>query len=126
MNPPRTLADLRELIARGNGSNIAVTSDQATDPRLKIRLHPGPPDQGRAAVLAAARTLPRWRVADSTAEILWLTRTTRVFRFVDDIYVGFEPREGGTAILARSASRVGQGDLGQNRRNLAELWGAMR
>jgi uncharacterized protein (DUF1499 family) len=53
------------------------------------------------------------------------TRTTRIFRFVDDISVLLEPAVGGTAVAARSGSRIGRGDLGQNRRNLAELWEAL-
>jgi uncharacterized protein (DUF1499 family) len=69
--------------------------------------------------------MPRWKVADSTGAVLWITRTTRLFRFVDDLYLLVEPRGDQSAILVRSASRVGKGDLGQNRRNIAELWVAI-
>ncbi|WP_246112811.1 DUF1499 domain-containing protein [Allorhodopirellula solitaria] len=58
---------------------------------------------------------------------LHLTRTTPVFRFVDDIWVELTPQEVAagepprTRVDAASQSRVGKGDLGQNPRNLKAL-----
>lgn len=58
---------------------------------------------------------------------LHLTRTTAVFRFVDDIYIEITPIAPAVdgsprcGIDAESQSRVGKGDLGQNPRNLKEL-----
>jgi len=76
-------------------------------------------------VLRAVAMLPRWRVTGRGGAVIRATRTTRVFRFVDDVLLLLEPAAGGTLVHARSASRVGRGDLGQNRRNLAELWRAL-
>jgi uncharacterized protein (DUF1499 family) len=64
-------------------------------------------------------------VQDTSSAVVWVTRTTRLFRFVDDLYILVEPREGRSAVLVRSASRIGRGDLGQNRRNIIELWAAL-
>ncbi|MGB0599987.1 MAG: DUF1499 domain-containing protein [Rubripirellula sp.] len=50
-----------------------------------------------------------------------LTRTTRLFRFVDDIRVSLTPKAAGTRVDATSQSRIGKGDLGQNPRNLKEF-----
>ena len=50
-----------------------------------------------------------------------LTRTTGLFRFVDDIHVTISNANDGIRIDAESQSRVGKGDLGQNPRNLKEL-----
>jgi uncharacterized protein (DUF1499 family) len=44
---------------------------------------------------------------------------------VDDLYIGFDSTAEGSVVLVRSASRVGKGDLGQNRRNIQELWAAL-
>lgn len=118
-------AGFRALLARGNGSNVAVTSDSADDPRLTTRLMSTTIPEARAAILATVETMPRWTVVDSTGPVLWLTRTTRLFRFVDDLYVVVEARGEQSAVLVRSASRIGEGDLGQNRRNIAELWSAL-
>ena len=79
----------------------------------------------RGRIISAVLTLPRWQVQDTSGAVLWVTRITRLFRFVDDLYILVEPRDGGSAVLVRSASRIGQGDLGQNRRNIIELWAAL-
>jgi uncharacterized protein (DUF1499 family) len=68
----------------------------------------------------------RWRVESESPGELRLTRRTRVFRFVDDVIVTFKPAGPGTMIHAASKSRVGKGDLGQNRRNILELFAALR
>jgi uncharacterized protein (DUF1499 family) len=72
--------------------------------------------------------LPRWRVeqVDTSAGLVRATRRTRWWRFVDDITIRLEAFPGGTRVHARSESRIGRGDLGQNRRNLIELYAALR
>jgi uncharacterized protein (DUF1499 family) len=100
---------------------------------------PGNPDPGplelplplpetQARVEAAVRNLPRWQVVgvDSEGSVLRATRRTRLWRFVDDVTVRLEGTPGGTRVHARSQSRVGKGDLGQNRRNLLELFRALQ
>jgi uncharacterized protein (DUF1499 family) len=70
--------------------------------------------------------MPRWQVEGSPAPgELHLTRRTRTIRFVDDVLLRFETEGTGTKINASSKSRVGVGDLGQNRRNILELWKAI-
>ena len=113
------------LLEQGNGSNIAVTADGADDPRLRPHVYPLPPVQTAHAVVDAIDSLPRWEVVAGKDGVIWATRRTRLFRFVDDVYLLLLPAHDSTVIFARSASRVGAGDLGQNRRNLGELWEAM-
>ncbi|EMI15681.1 putative secreted protein [Rhodopirellula maiorica SM1] len=74
----------------------------------------------------------RWDIqskteSDGTIEYK-ITRTTALFRFVDDIEVKLVPDDSGTntRMHASSQSRVGKGDLGQNPRNLAELVNGLR
>ncbi|WP_302118571.1 DUF1499 domain-containing protein [Allorhodopirellula heiligendammensis] len=74
---------------------------------------------------------PGWDLAPGETtepgDRLHLTRTTPVFRFVDDIWVELTPQQPATGELPRtrvdacSQSRVGKGDLGQNPRNLKVL-----
>jgi uncharacterized protein (DUF1499 family) len=88
----------------------------------------GPLAEALRRVEAAVGRLPRWRVesSDPTAGTLHATRRTRLWGFVDDVRVRLEPADGGTVRLnARSESRVGKGDFGQNRRNLLELFAAL-
>ncbi|HVK18989.1 MAG TPA: DUF1499 domain-containing protein [Fimbriiglobus sp.] len=88
---------------------------------------PGPPADVARRIEAAARALPRWRIVsiDPVAGTAHLTRRTRVLRFTDDVRLSLTPGDGGTVVHAESRSRIGVGDLGQNRRNILELWAAL-
>jgi uncharacterized protein (DUF1499 family) len=78
-------------------------------------------------VRTVAAGLPRWRVEeDDEPGKVHLTRRTPLWGFVDDIRLRFLAAGPGTLIHARSQSRVGIGDFGQNRRNILELWAALR
>ncbi|MEP6686752.1 MAG: DUF1499 domain-containing protein [Gemmatimonadales bacterium] len=120
-----TADQVRGLLAAGSGANFAATSPAATDPRLRPRVLKLPPAAAGDRVAGAIAAISGWRVVGRGEGVIQATRTTRIFRFVDDISILLEPAVGGTAVSARSASRVGRGDLGQNRRNLAELWQAL-
>jgi uncharacterized protein (DUF1499 family) len=108
-------ATARARHAEGAGSNVAVaTHDLAVAP-----------DRAPALLVEAVMGLPRWRHEGTRGAVIWLTRRTRIFRFVDDIHVVVEPAPTGSRLLLRSASRVGKDDLGQNARNLGELLTAL-
>ena len=78
-------------------------------------------------VRRAAASLPRWAEVQSTPVGIHLARRTRLWRFTDDVAVLFaQDGMDRTLIHAESRSRVGQGDLGQNRRNILELFAAIR
>jgi len=117
--------EVRALLARGSGPNFAATSPAATDTRLRPRVLQLPPAAAADRVAGAIAARRGWRVVGRGDGVIQATRTTRIFRFVDDIAILLEPAAGGTAVSARSASRIGRRDLGQNRRNLAELWQAL-
>ena len=120
-----TPTEVRALLAEGSGSNFAATSPAATDPRLRPRVLKFPPSAASDRVAGAIAAIRGWRVVGRDDGVIQATRTTRVLHFVDDISILLEPAAGGTAVSARSASRVGRGDFGQNRRNLGELWQAL-
>ena len=95
-------------------------------PDLKPLELAGTPADAIRRVKATVGRLRRWAVVSETADSLHLTRGTRLFRFTDDITLTFHPTESGTRIHAESGSRIGAGDLGQNRRNILELFAAIR
>lgn len=66
---------------------------------------------------------PRWKVEAVYEDraMIHATHTTRLLRFVDDVHLVFEPDSRGSRLMAKSQSRVGKGDLGQNARNLRAL-----
>lgn len=118
---------------RDLSQNWASTSATAQDERLQNVVS----DKSRAelvlVVREAAKSLGNWQWADETAgengqvEEIHLVRTTKLMRFKDDIRVKLtEQGSGKIEISAESQSRVGKGDLGQNPRNLRELFSAIR
>jgi uncharacterized protein (DUF1499 family) len=120
-----TAGEVRTLLALGTGANFAATSPAAADRRLRPRVLSMPPAAAAERVAGAIAAIRGWRVVGRGEGVIQATRTTRLFRFVDDISILLEPAAGGTAISARSASRIGRRDFGQNRRNLSELWQAI-
>lgn len=103
-----------------------ANTDGPSHPDLAPLVLPLATEAAVERVRAAVEVLPRWRVEAAGPADLKLTRRTGVLRFVDDITLTFRPAGPGTLIHAESRSRIGKGDLGQNRRNILELWAAIR
>jgi len=112
------------LLKRGGGPTVAVTAPNADDARLRPHTYAGKASEVARLTEKAIAPLPRWEVIAGRSGVIWLTRRTRL-GFVDDIYLLLLPTGDSTVVFARSASRVGRFDLGQNRRNLGELWAAL-
>jgi len=90
------------------------------------RSYPQTPEKVLAAAEKTVARLPRWHVESRAESTLSAVRTTRVFRFKDDVVLRAAPTpSGGTSLALTSASRVGRNDLGQNARNLSELLAAL-
>jgi uncharacterized protein (DUF1499 family) len=111
-------------------TNVAETSEDAADPALRpIKTSLGTDDVVEL-VEQVAGTLDGWKLEaeDRTAESapLRFVRTTRLFRFKDDVSVRIMDKGEARVVTAVSRSRVGKGDLGQNPRNLRELLGRLR
>jgi len=114
-------------------TNTASTDDGYRD--LKPITIPRPPDQTANYVTSMAATLPDWGVESGAVAMpaqdgtinLHFVRTTKLMRFKDDVYVRLVPGEepDTTVVHVRSQSRLGQGDLGQNPRNIRELIGLL-
>ena len=110
--------------------NYASLDADSDDPRMHPPVLAESTDQIVDRIDAWVEVRPLWaveskEVSDSDAKI-HLTRTTRVFRWVDDIHVTLSSVDGGIQFNAESKSRVGKGDLGQNPRNLRELVAAVQ
>lgn len=84
-----------------------------------------PPEKLLALVEQAVEGLPRWSVLVSHGRGLRARRRTRLFRFADTITVRVIDWEDASSVSFESVSDVGGHDLGQNRRNLKELLGAI-
>ena len=106
-------------------SNQAGLSELASDPLLRPIEFNGPPADLAAIVERSVANLGQWDFVENSNEgdaiLLQLTHKTSTFGFVDDIHVTITPTEQGSLMTARSKSRIGFADLGQNPRNLKEL-----
>ena len=107
--------------------NWAETGEDG-DPALAPLVLSLPLAEALVGIEEAIRQLPRWRIDKVDADRLTIhaCRQTRFLRLVDDVRVRLEPTADGTRVHARSQSRVGIGDLGQNRRNLQQLLTALK
>lgn len=81
-------------------------------------------------LITKLQTKKIWRYSteeiDLSGKRIHLVRRTRVFRFADDIYLTWSDIPGGIRLNAHSQSRIGKGDLGQNRRNILEIFKKLR
>lgn len=69
-------------------------------------------------------SMPRWRVVTATNNYIHVECKSRIFRFVDDLELYFNPSNG--VISIRSASRIGYSDFGANRRRVELLRSKLR
>jgi hypothetical protein len=104
--------------------NVAETLPDHRFPELRTPLFSATADAVRTATLEAMRDLGWEQVQAGKAEIRGVV-VSSLFRFRDDISVRLEETAGGTLFHARSASRIGRGDLAANGRHLRELFAAV-
>ncbi len=76
------------------------------------------------AARRAVEQLPRWVLVSQNPEqaVIKAEVTSRLFRFVDDVQISIEEKDGSVLVNVRSASRVGKGDFGQNARHIRSLF----
>jgi uncharacterized protein (DUF1499 family) len=80
-------------------------------------------DTARETLLKVLSVVPRTEVVEQTDNYLRAQSKSRLFKFVDDVEFYFPSDE--KVIQVRSASRVGQSDLGVNRRRIEQIRLAM-
>ncbi|MEZ4370756.1 MAG: DUF1499 domain-containing protein [Polyangiaceae bacterium] len=106
--------------------NDVATGETSEYPDIKPQRFNRPPEQVLEAAGGAVRSLPNWNVESQSDGELHAIRTTRLFRFKDDIWLRVSKTDDGwTEVWIRSKSRVGKGDFGQNARNIRELQAAL-
>jgi uncharacterized protein (DUF1499 family) len=73
----------------------------------------------KALLKATIGSLPRTKLVEEDGDYLHYEFTSLLIRFVDDVEFVFD--EGTKIIHFRSASRIGYGDLGVNRRRMEDI-----
>ena len=98
-HPQRRYAEIAPLALRGSGAETLT--------RLR----------------ALVETMPGARVESAQADYLYATFTTPLMKYVDDVEFWFDPAA--RVVHVRSASRIGRGDLGLNRKRVEAIRSAL-
>ncbi|MBN3875893.1 MAG: DUF1499 domain-containing protein [Nostoc sp.] len=78
----------------------------------------------REILLKVIGVVPRTEIVEQTDNYIHALSKSRIFQFVDDVEFYLPPNE--SVIHLRSASRVGESDLGVNRRRAEQIRLALR
>ena len=81
-------------------------------------------DRAKEILLKVINAVPRTEVIEKTDNYIHALSKSRIFKFVDDVEFYFPKDE--NVIHMRSASRVGESDLGVNRRRMEQIRLAMQ
>lgn len=115
-------------IVRALTRNVAETSSEADDPRLRTRAYRIAFDDVWYAALLVAGSLPGWKVvrADDREGRIVVEARTKPLGMVDDVAVHvWLDEDGRTLGDMRSASRFGVGDFGANARRVEQFFEAL-
>ncbi|MEB3182721.1 MAG: DUF1499 domain-containing protein [Nostocaceae cyanobacterium] len=81
-------------------------------------------DKAREILLKVLSVVPRTQVVEQTDNYIHALSKSRIFKFIDDVEFYLPANE--SVIHMRSASRIGESDLGVNRRRLEQIRLALR
>jgi uncharacterized protein (DUF1499 family) len=109
----------------------SVSSQAALYPdnpqHAQAQIAPLAPRGDRPATIAKLKSLieamPRTQIVKSEPDYLYVQFTTPLMKFVDDVEFWFDPAA--QVVQVRSASRLGEGDLGANRKRIEALRAAL-
>lgn len=122
--PPDTLGErdgsLAPCPSTPNCVHTGLRHPEGTAPIYLIEELPG--TDLWASVTAVVEAMPRVRVVTVSDRYLHAEERTRLFRFIDDLEL-LRGEDG--ELIVRSASRLGQGDLGVNGRRVERVRAAL-
>jgi uncharacterized protein (DUF1499 family) len=104
--------------------NCVVSVGADAKHQIEPFTYQGDRETAYADLLQVLTVVPRTVVTEKAPTYIRAESTSRIFRFVDDLEFYFPVDE--TLIQVRSAARVGESDLGVNRRRLEQIRLALR
>ena len=104
--------------------NCVVSANGDEEHQIDPITYQGDRATAKETLLKVLSVVPRTEVIDSTDNYIHAESTSRIFKFVDDVEFYFPEDE--NVIHLRSASRVGESDLGVNRRRMEQIRLAMQ
>jgi uncharacterized protein (DUF1499 family) len=105
-------------------SNCVVSQNAGPDRAIAPIAYQTDRNTARKVLLQVLQAVPRTTVVESTEDYIRVESTSRLLGFVDD--AEFYLPVGEKVIHIRSASRLGESDLGVNRRRLEQIRLAMQ
>ena len=122
-----TMADrppLFDRLRRPFTENVVDTRKAGAYPEIGPRTYRAPVEDVYAAIRELVAAHDRWEIVEEEDEErrLAFEATTPLMGFVDDVTVEVEGDEGTSVVHIRSASRVGEGDLGKNASRVREFF----
>lgn len=99
--------------------NCVVSQNGDSEHQIKPITYQGDRDNAQATMLQVLSVVPRTQVIEQTSDYIYAQSTSRLMGFVDDLEFYF-PQDSKT-IQLRSASRMGESDIGVNRRRLEQI-----
>ncbi len=103
--------------------NCVVSQDGDEKHSIEPITYQGDRATARETLLKVLSVVPRTEIIEQTDDYVQAEATSRIFKFVDDVEFYFPPDK--NVIHVRSASRVGESDLGVNRRRIEQIRLAM-
>lgn len=103
--------------------NCVVSQNADEEHAIEPIAYKGDRATAKETLLKVLSVVPRTEVIANTDNYIHTESTSRLFKFVDDAEFYFS--EGENLIQVRSASRVGESDLGVNRRRIEQIRLAM-
>ena len=115
---------LFDRLRRPFTENVVDTREHGAYPEIGPRTYRAPAEDVYAAIRDLVAARDRWEIVEDEEEArrLEFEATTPVMGFVDDVTVEVEEKDDASLVHIRSASRVGEGDLGKNASRVRELF----
>lgn len=102
-----------------NSPNCVVSQNGDEEHTVDPIAYKGDLAKAKENLLKVLSVVPRTQVIENTDNYIHTESTSRIFKFVDDAEFYFPENE--NVIQIRSASRVGESDLGVNRRRIEQI-----
>ncbi|MEX0271636.1 DUF1499 domain-containing protein [Leptolyngbyaceae cyanobacterium UHCC 1019] len=112
-----------KLAACPSSPNCVSSQSQDDDHRIEPLRYEGTPTQAIAQLKTTIESLPRTKIIQTTDTYLYAEFTSALMGFVDDVEFYVNPAE--SVIEVRSASRLGESDLGVNRQRIEAIRSAI-
>jgi len=115
---------LWDRLVRPLTENEVTTREPGHYPEIRPRRYSAPPETVFGAVREVVEVRDNWEIVEADADEwrLAFEATTPVMKFVDDVTVSVDEKDGVSVVHVHSASRVGQGDMGKNASRVRELF----